>query len=147
MPMIHDVSTDPDDPPQFIALRDARLACKNGIAYSGLRGTAHRQQYPDIVPAVFKQTPATIYHSALAAVKNLDWAIEAAVENEGRIEATATTRILHFKDDVVIRIRPTIDGARLDIRSASRLGRSDLGANAQRIRTFSLELNISLKST
>ena len=146
MPMIHDVTTDPDDPPPFVALHAARLACKNGADYSGLNAAAHRQRYPDILPATFKQAPPKVYQSAFATCKNLGWAIEAAVESEGRIEATATTRILRFKDDVVIRIRPTLDGARLDIRSASRLGRSDLGANARRIRTFLQELNSCLKT-
>ncbi len=146
MPMIHDVSTDADDPPPFIALRDTRLACKNGVDYSGLNAMAHHQRYPDILPATFKQAPATIHQTALAAIKNLGWAIAATSASEGRIEATATTRILRFKDDVAIRIRPANNGTRLDIRSASRVGSSDLGANAKRIRTFLLELNNRLKS-
>jgi uncharacterized protein (DUF1499 family) len=147
MPMIHDVSTDPDDPPQFIALRDTRLACKNGVEYSGLRGAAHHQRYPDITPLICAKTAATLYQGALAAIQSLGWAIAGTSETEGRIEATATTRILRFKDDVVIRIRTSHDGTRLDLRSASRVGRSDLGANAKRIRAFLLELNIHLLST
>ena len=146
MPMIHDVSTDPDDAPPFIALHDARLACKNGVEYSGLRGAAHRQRYPDIVPVVFDQSKAAIYQSAVATVTHLGWAIAGTSETEGRIEATATTRILRFKDDIVIRIRAEAGGTRLDIRSASRVGRTDLGANAKRIRAFLLELNNRLKT-
>ena len=144
--MIHDVSTDPDDAPRFVALRETRLACKNGVLYSGLRGTGHRQRYPDIVPAIFAQPPPTIFPAALAVANAKEWAIAASVEPEGRIEATATTRILRFKDDVVIRIRAEGSGTRMDIRSASRLGSSDLGANAKRIRSFLHEINNLLKT-
>jgi uncharacterized protein (DUF1499 family) len=147
--MIHDVSTDADDPPQFIALRDLRLKCENGVDYSGLKGEQHHQQHPHIAPAAFHQSPAVIFHAALAAASTMGWAIAAEVEAEGRIEATATTRLLRFKDDVVIRIRAfgtTGDGALLDIRSASRVGSSDLGANAKRIHMFFLELNNRLKT-
>jgi uncharacterized protein (DUF1499 family) len=144
--MIHDVTTDPDDPPSFVALREVRLACKNGADYSGVRGAVHPQRYPDITPLILTQAPAKIFRSALSTVEKLGWAVAAASETEGRIEATATTRILRFKDDVVIRIRKAGSGARLDIRSASRVGRTDLGANAKRIRTFLLELNNLLKT-
>lgn len=144
--MIHDVSTDADDPPSFIALRELRLKCRNGVEYSGLRGAAHRQHYPDIAPAVFKQPPAAAYQGALAAANHLGWAIAAAVEAELRIEATATTRWMRFKDDVVIRIRAHECGTRLDIRSASRVGSSDFGANARRIRRFLHQLNSHLKT-
>lgn len=144
--MIHDVSTDADDPPAFIALRDTRLKCANGADYSGLRGEAHRKRYANIIPALYPKPPATIFHASLAAVKAMGWAVAAAVEAEGRIEATATTRLLRFKDDVVIRIRAHDAGTRLDIRSASRVGDSDLGANAKRINAFLLELNNHLKT-
>lgn len=146
MTMIHDVSTDPDEPPPFVALRDTRLKCKNGVDYSGLSAAAHRERHVDIVPAMFKQSPAVVFESARETIVMLNWAVAAAVESEGRIEATATTRILRFKDDVVIRIRKAGSSARLDIRSASRVGSSDFGANAKRIRTFLLELNNRLKS-
>ena len=146
MPMIHDVSTDPDDAPRFVALREARLKCKNGVLYSGLRSTAHRQRYADIEPAMFAQPPATIFQAALAVAKEMAWTIAASVEAESRIEATATTRIMRFKDDIVIRIRAEAGNTRLDIRSASRVGRTDLGANAKRIRAFLLELNNRLKT-
>ena len=64
---------------------------------------------------------------------------------DGRIEATATTTWFGFKADVVIRIRPTADGSELDIRSKSRVGRSDVGKNAERIREFMSELEAQLK--
>jgi uncharacterized protein (DUF1499 family) len=144
--MIHDVTTDPHDPPPFVALRDTRLACKNGMDYSGLDAAAHHQRYPDVTPLIFTQAPEKIFRNALGVVEKLGWVVAAASESEGRIEATATTRILRFKDDVVIRIRKEGSDTRLDIRSASRVGRSDLGANAKRLGTFLFELIITLKS-
>ena len=143
--MIHDVSTDADDPPQFIALRDVRLACRNGAHYSGLRGAEHRQRYPDLVPADFNQVPASVIACASDVARHLGWACATATDDQ--IEATATTRWLQFKDDVVIRIRTHHSGTRLDIRSASRVGSSDLGANAKRIRTFLRELHLQLATT
>ena len=133
---IHDVSTDPADPPAFVALREVRLACANGVDYSGLNADEHQRRYPDLHTAVFKHAPAEIFCNALAYVEACDWRVAAAVESEGRIEATATTRLLRFKDDVVIRIRGFERTSRLDIRSASRVGSSDFGVNAKRIRAF-----------
>jgi uncharacterized protein (DUF1499 family) len=142
--MIHDVSTDTDDPPAFVALRDTRMRYRNGIDYSG-----GKQRHPGIAPQIYKQPRAQIFQAALAAANAMQWHIAAAVEPEGRIEATATTRIMRFKDDVVIRIRnhgAHNGGTRLDIRSASRVGSSDFGANARRIRAFLNELNNRLKT-
>ena len=139
--MIHDVSTDTDDPPAFVALRDARMQCRNGVDYSGVK---HNRS--DIHPQCFKQPRDKIFHAALDSTNALQWHIAAAIENEGRIEATATTPIMRFKDDVVIRIRAHDDGTRLDIRSASRVGSSDFGANARRIRTFLDNINNHLKT-
>ena len=92
--MIHDVSTDANDPPQFVALRDLRLKCKNGVEYSGLRGEQHHQRHVGIAPAAFEQAPFAIFQAALAAANTMGWAIAAAVETEGRIEATATTPLM-----------------------------------------------------
>ncbi len=139
--MIHDVSTDTIEPPQFVALREVRLQCRNGADYSG-----GMHIHSNIEPQMLALPRSQLFQASLAAANTLHWHIADANEAEGRIEATATTCILHFKDDVVIRIRPTVEGMRLDIRSASRVGRSDLGANAQRIRTFLLELNNRLKT-
>ncbi len=139
--MIHDVSTDTRDPPQFVALRATRLQCRNGADYSG--GT---QSHPGIEPRQFPLPPERIFEAALAAANAMHWRIADAAESEGRIEATATTRIMRFKDDVVIRLRAHDGGTRLDIRSASRVGRSDLGVNARRIRGFFEELDSYLKT-
>ena len=139
--MIHDVSTDLEEPPQFIALREVRLACPNGVEYSGPRILSQS----NLEPNFFALPCGTIFQAALTIANTMQWKVAVAVEAEGRIEATATTRLLRFKDDVVIRIRPAVNGAKLDIRSASRLGSSDFGTNARRMHAFLRELNKLLK--
>lgn len=139
--MIHDVSTDTDDPPAFVALRDVRLNCSNGVDYSG-----GNHSHTNIEPQFFTQSRELIFQAALVAANALRWQVAAAVTAEGRIEATATTRLLRFKDDVVIRLRPAGNGVRLDVRSASRVGSTDFGTNARRLRTFFSELNNALKT-
>jgi uncharacterized protein (DUF1499 family) len=144
--MIHDVSTDPETPPQFVALRETRLQCRNGAEYSGLHGAQHRRRHPQIEPRTYPLLTCTVFQDALAAANSLRWQVAAANESEGRIEATATTPLMRFKDDVVIRIRASGNGTHVDIRSASRVGQSDLGTNAKRIQRFFCELENYLKT-
>jgi uncharacterized protein (DUF1499 family) len=77
-----------------------------------------------------------VFAAAVAVARDLGWEIVAADAAEGRLEATATTRWFGFKDDVVVRVRPRPGGARVDVRSLSRIGVSDLGTNAARVRAF-----------
>jgi uncharacterized protein (DUF1499 family) len=144
VPRIHDITTDTDNPPRFVALREVREKSLNGAAYRGEKISAlQKAAYPDIRPALTELAPGAAFERALAAARRMGWDIAAAEPAEGRIEATATTFWFRFKDDVVIRITPHGAGSRLDIRSMSRLGRSDLGANAKRIRAFMAEFNNS----
>lgn len=135
LPLIHDVSTDLADPPAFVALLEARKAAPNGAAHGGEKVAAEqRRGYPDIGPLLVKAPPAEAALKALDAARALGWTIAAA--DAGRIEATDTTLFFGFKDDVVVRIRPEGPGSRIDVRSVSRVGLSDVGANAKRIREF-----------
>ena len=81
-----------------------------------------------------------MFGAAVSAATSLGWEIVAAVPAEGRLEATDTSRWWGFKDNVVVRVRPTDRGSRVDVRSLSRVGTSDLGVNAKRIRAFLAEL-------
>ena len=108
--IIHDLSTDGDDPPAFVALRETRLKCANGADYSGPRGDKLRKNYPEIVAPTYAQSPAVVFKASAATAQAMGWAVTAAIEDEGRIEATATTRLLRFKDDVVIRLRAQDQG-------------------------------------
>jgi uncharacterized protein (DUF1499 family) len=141
VPPIHDISTDFADPPAFVALRAERLKSKNGADYGGPEvSAAQLRAYPDIKSLVVKTPPAETMQRAIDAARSLGWEIMASDAPAGRIEATATTFWFGFKDDVVVRVRPDPAGSRVDVRSVSRVGRSDLGANAKRVREFLAKL-------
>ena len=148
VPAIHDITTDTRNPPQFlpdvIALRTAAHAV-NSTVYGGPKVAAlQHQAYPDIQPMMFKQPPATVFAAALNTVKHMGWTLDSAHPHTGIIEASSTTLWFGFTDDVVIRIEAQPDGARLDIRSESRIGESDVGRNAARIRRFRAMLDRKL---
>jgi uncharacterized protein (DUF1499 family) len=140
LPFIHDITTDTERPPEFVAVAPLRADAPNPVSYPGEETAAlQRDGYPDIRPLELELAPPEAFDRALAAAREQGWEIVAAVPEEGRIEATDTTFWFGFKDDVVIRIEPMGTGSRLDIRSKSRVGRSDVGANAARIRAFTRE--------
>lgn len=141
VPAIHDITTDTANPPPFQTLLAQRADAPNSAVYGGAEVAAKQQAaYPDIQPLQFDAPPATVFKAALDSAKSMGWAIAAQVPDEGRIEATATTFWFGFKDDVVIRLRPEAGGTRVDVRSESRVGGSDVGANAARIRAYSRKL-------
>lgn len=137
LPFIHDISTDTQNPPQFVAVVPLRADAPNPPQYPGEEVAAQqREGYPDIDTLTLAMPVAQAFERALEVAQGLGWEIIAAEAAEGRIEATDTTFWFGFKDDVVIRIEDAAGGSRLDIRSKSRVGRSDVGANAARIRDF-----------
>lgn len=137
VPRIHDISTDLADPPAFVALLEARNASPNGAAHGGAQvAEDQRKGYPDIKPLLVNAPPPETAQKAIDAARSLGWYVAAADAAAGRLEATDTTFFFGFKDDIVVRIRPEGTGSRVDVRSASRVGLSDLGANAARVRKF-----------
>ncbi|MDE2307946.1 MAG: DUF1499 domain-containing protein [Xanthomonadaceae bacterium] len=141
LPAIHDISTDTVDPPRFEAILALRAKAPNSPVYGGA-GIAAKQHaaYPDIQPLILAHPAAEVLAAARKVALAMGWRIVAEQADAGRLEATATTPWFGFKDDVVIRVRPAGNGSRLDIRSESRLGGSDVGANAARIRRFAARL-------
>ena len=141
VPAIHDITTDTENPPRFASILPLRKNAPNPSEYGGPEIAAkQRAAYPDLVPAALSAPPDKAYEQALAAVRKMGWVIVDANPAEGRIEATDTTFWFGFKDDIVIRIAPTDQGSRVDIRSVSRVGKSDVGMNAKRIRKYLKEL-------
>ncbi len=137
LPRIHDITTDTHNPPQFIAVEPLRADAPNPIEYEGEEiARQQREAYPDIVPLETDVYPAIVFDRALETAQTMGWEIVAADADNGRIEATDTTFWFGFKDDVVIRIQGSNGGSRVDVRSKSRVGLSDVGANAARIRSF-----------
>ncbi len=137
VPPIHDITTDTVNPPQFVAVLPLRVDARNPPEYAGEEvAKQQRKAYPDLTTLVLTQAPGEVFNKALASAKDMGWEIVAEVPSEGRIEATATTLWFGFKDDVVIRIVADGSGSRMDLRSKSRVGGSDIGTNAARIRSF-----------
>jgi uncharacterized protein (DUF1499 family) len=141
VPPIHDISTDTEDPPAFEAVLPLRAEAPNPADYGGPAVAAQqRDAYPDIAPADYPVAPEAAFEAALAAAREMDWEIAAADQAAGRIEASDRTFWFGFVDDVVIRVRPTDAGSRIDVRSVSRVGVGDIGTNAARIRAYLTEL-------
>jgi uncharacterized protein (DUF1499 family) len=137
VPPIHDITTDAFDPPQFVALADLRAATPNGAKYGGMEIAAQQQKaYPGIRTLVLKDPPQKALQSAIDAARASGWEIVSSDAPTGRIEATDTTRWFGFKDDIIVRVRPEGTGSRVDVRSVSRVGESDVGANAERVRRY-----------
>lgn len=136
-PPIHDISTDTEHPPAFKAVLPLRAGATNKAEYDGAEAAkAQRKYYGDIRSFAILIPPAKMFDRAERAAKAMGWNIVAVNPKEGRIEATDTTLFFGFTDDIVIRVKPAGMGARLDIRSKSRVGISDVGKNAARIRAF-----------
>ncbi len=137
VPPIHDITTDPDSPPAFHALPGVP---ERSLTYDRDNVLPQQQQaYPDIVPMLSDDPPDRVFERALEAARALGWELAEVDGVERRFQAVDTTFWFGFKDDIVVRVQPAdAEGtaSRLDVRSASRVGRSDVGANAERIRRF-----------
>lgn len=138
VPPIHDISTDTRRPPEFVAILPLRVDAPNPAVYGGVDvAQAQAEAYPDLQTRRMGLAPEQAFDRALATARIMDWEIVAADPAAGRIEATATTLWFGFKDDVVIRVEADrVDGSRIDVRSVSRVGKSDAGTNAKRIRAY-----------
>ncbi|MES2536149.1 MAG: DUF1499 domain-containing protein [Pseudomonadota bacterium] len=141
LPPIHDISTDLTDPPAFQAILARRAGAPNSALHGGEKiAQAQRAAYPDIQSLQLAAPPADAFQRAVAAARAMGWEMVAEEPAAGRIEATATTRWFGFKDDVVVRVRPAGTGSKVDVRSVSRVGVGDAGANAKRIREFLIRM-------
>lgn len=152
VPAIHDVSTDLEDLPQFSALtvRSDNLETIPDLGRAELSAlppldrwkAVHREAYGDIATIRVPWSVAESVARARALAEQRGWEIAAADPARGIVEATDTSRFFRFKDDVVVRVRPDSDGSgsTIDMRSISRVGVSDVGVNARRVRDFLVEL-------
>jgi len=148
LPPIHDITTDPIDPPRFEALGRLRSGDgANTAVYAGLYSAEQqRQAYPDIEPVELEIPVDRAYAITLQLVNKRKWLVidERAPQPPrriGRIEAVARTPIMGLREDISIRVVPDGDDSRVDIRSASRYFDSDLGSNAARVKKFIDDLN------
>lgn len=149
LPAITDVVTDPDDPPRFETVAQLRTRDANPVAYPGQAfAEKQRMAYPDVEPLVVTSTPQQAYDTAIAIITKRRWRIivdrKPQARREGHIEAIARTPIMGFGEDVVLRVRADGEGARIDMRSATRYGPHDLGGNASRITKLLEEIDETL---
>jgi uncharacterized protein (DUF1499 family) len=151
VPEIADITTDPIDPPRFEAIARLRSRDTNPAEYAGLYvAEQQRAAYPDIEPFETASNVRALYDSALAVIKKRKWLVlderpPLPGRRDGRIEAVARTPIMGFRDDVVVRVRANGSGSRLDVRSASRYGRTDFGTNAARVRSLIEDIDDGLE--
>ncbi|KLE32319.1 hypothetical protein AAW01_11915 [Aurantiacibacter gangjinensis] len=140
-PFLHDVTTDIDDPPQFsaITLREDNLDQFEGSEEAWK--SAHREGYPTLGPVIIDKLPELVIADARAIAEERGWDIVEFDPEAGRLEAVAYAGFIRFKDDVLVEATAIADGStRVDMRSVSQVGGSDLGYNADRIRSFMAEL-------
>ena len=135
-PAIHDISTDLLDPPVFREAEAQRGPDANPLEIKTETLDLQRAAYPDLATLVTPLTIESVYERALLVAEDMGWDIYYQNLGQGVIEAVDTTAIMAFKDDIVIRVRSNASGSLLDLRSVSRVGVSDLGANARRITEF-----------
>jgi len=146
-PPIHDITTDTDNPPAFVAVAPLRADAPNSVIYGDQpnwdatrMAAAQKEAYPDIVPQAFTESKEEIFNRVVAAVDTLGWELVDQNLADGRVEATDTTFWFRFKDDVIVLISETPEGTVLQARSKSRVGGSDIGKNANRLRALFAEL-------
>ncbi len=135
VPPIHDISTDTENPPEFVAVLPLRANAPNPPEYAAEFTAQQKAAYPDLKPLEVDMARDAAFTAALDAVKAQGWEIVNSDKAAGLIEATETTTWFGFKDDIVVRVETLGEGRSvIDVRSKSRMGMSDLGANAARIR-------------
>lgn len=136
-PPIHDISTDTLNPPLFEVIDETRAGAKNTLVYGGPElAAAQAAGYPDIMPLDTDLSPDDAFARALDVAKEMKWDVMAYDTARRRFEAVARTSVFYFADDVVLVVSAAGQGSRVDMRSVSRIGRSDQGVNAARIREF-----------
>ncbi len=140
VPTINDITTDPDDPPEFVAAARAEANAGRDLSYPGASFAAQqRKAYPDLAPLHLQVVSVVAFQRARKAAADLGWEITAIDRVDHTFEATDVTRVFRFVDDIVVRVRATdatYATSVVDVRSKSRDGRGDMGANATRIRAF-----------
>jgi uncharacterized protein (DUF1499 family) len=145
LPFIHDITTDIENPPEFVAAAQLRKEGDHPIAYDGLEVAAQQKQaYPDLAPVVLSAPKDKVFDAARSTIDAMGLKVSGEDESAGRLEATDTSLWYGFTDDLVVRVTETPEGTRVDVRSKSRVGRSDVGQNAKRIRTFLATLRSEL---
>ncbi len=145
-PLINDVTTDLTDPPQFVIAGPKRPPGAHDAVYPEEFAALQKESYPDLRTLRVDRPPEEVLELSRKAMQRLRMVIQGEVpfgtggQNRGQLEAVDRTLVLGFYDDVVVRVRGVRGGSAVDIRSASRFGESDFGANAERVRALRAEI-------
>ena len=158
LPAIHDISTDTQIPPAFTAALTLRSDSDHNTDYAEANAAQQRATWSDIQPLIIQLPIKQVHAQAQALIAQRGWTITA--NSDTQLEAVVSSALFGFRDDIAIRlisVEPTAAtknvhdlnakkqpkmATRVDMRSASRVGKSDLGANAERIRAFLSDLNL-----
>lgn len=141
VPAIHDISTDLQEPPMFDAVLAERGEFSNDLNLEPHEAEQQQGAYPDVLPVTSTLAVEDAISRSVAVLEQMGMRVINVDIDAGRVEAVATTFWFGFKDDVVVRVRANNEGSRIDVRSVSRVGQSDLGANAERVRSFIAAFN------
>jgi uncharacterized protein (DUF1499 family) len=144
VPLINDIMTDVDNPPQFVVVPTQRKAIDNSLELSEKRLAFHQKHYGDMKPLIVDGAADAHFDKALALIAARGWTLVSQDRAKGIIEATEATVLFGFKDDVVIRLSTEAGKTRIDMRSASRQGQSDFRVNAKRIEAFLADLKTAI---
>jgi uncharacterized protein (DUF1499 family) len=145
VPYIHDITTDTDNPPELVAAARLRKEGDHPVTYDGPETAIQQKEaYPDLAPLITQAPKEKVFEAARVALLGMGLKLSEEDPAAGRIEASQKSFWYGFTDDVVVRIAETAEGTRVDVRSKSRVGRSDLGQNAKRIRTFLAKLRTAV---
>lgn len=136
VPRINDITTDLEDPPTFVHAQEIPANKGTSLDYPERFKARVRKGYADLAPAFRDGTKDDVFARAVAAAKDLGWEVTFTDAAAGRLEAVSKSSLWNFHDDVVIRLRDDGGKVRIDVRSRSRDGKGDFGANAARIRAF-----------
>lgn len=147
LPVIHDISTDLENPPAFVHASDIRSDAENSLEWQSDTALLQRGAYSDIQPIYLAMSVERAWGVVEQTLVHLPWEVTYHHRDKGIFEATSTSFWFGFVDDIVIRLMADGDKTRVDVRSVSRVGKSDLGKNAQRIRFFRQALIVTAGSS
>lgn len=139
-PPINDITTDLEDPPRFASAEAVPAYAGRDMSYPEDFVPIVAEHYPDLRSIELDVSQSVAFERALAAAEALGWEVVWSDPESGRFDARDRSALFRFVDDVAVRVEPRGAGARIDLRSKSRDGRGDLGANAARIRAFAEQI-------
>lgn len=146
LPKLNDITTNTEYPLMYLRVAELRHDNEHDIYYPRDFASQQQQHYPEITSLYFQMSQEVVFKEVLKLVDKKGWEVVSLYPSEGVVEAVVTTPVFAFVDDVVIRVKPTQMGTKVDMRSSSRIGRGDYGTNAIRVKKFLKKLTEKVKA-